>query len=212
MLCAIPAMFLRRRTPTSTTPPLPRCTRRTRSRAKKRPLRAGAKLYAANCVACHGAAGRGSGNIPALYQGPTQSAPDGEVFWFITTGSVANGMPAWGSLSEQQRWQIVAYLKSLKSSADGKQTRAGACEHHSGENRRRLCPNLRTRIFALNSPGRSAKFPPQDLPAPYAYRLRQQWRPARGSPRGCLAESPGRFHRPAIRDRPRQSAPDPHRS
>src|SRR5271157_574860 len=53
----------------------------------------GSRLYATNCGSCHGIAGRGTGNIPALFQGPTQSALDGEVFWFITTGSVNNGMP-----------------------------------------------------------------------------------------------------------------------
>ncbi|HEY1469944.1 MAG TPA: c-type cytochrome [Candidatus Acidoferrum sp.] len=79
----------------------------------------GAKLYAANCAACHGSSGQGTGNIPAVSTGPTQSAPDGELFWFINTGSVNNGMPAWGSLSEEKRWQIVAYLKSLKSSGGG---------------------------------------------------------------------------------------------
>jgi hypothetical protein len=34
-------------------------------------------------------------------------------------GSVNNGTPAWGSLSEEKRWQIVAYLKSLKNSSGG---------------------------------------------------------------------------------------------
>ncbi len=56
--------------------------------------------------------------MPALSKGPTQSASDGGVFWFITTGSVNNGMPAWANLSEQKRWQIVTYLKSLKGSHD----------------------------------------------------------------------------------------------
>src|SRR6202051_1292809 len=77
---------------------------------------AGSKLYAMNCGSCHGIKGRGTGNIPPLVHGPTQSAPDGEVFWFITTGSVNNGMPSWASLPEQKRWQIVTYLKSLKNS------------------------------------------------------------------------------------------------
>src|ERR1700728_4581580 len=67
---------------------------------------AGAKLYTTYCVGCHGANGQGTGNVPPLTQGPVQTAPDGEVFWFITTGSVSNGMPAWGILSEQQRWQF----------------------------------------------------------------------------------------------------------
>jgi len=78
---------------------------------------AGSKLYTMNCGSCHGVRGRGTGNVPALSKGPTQSVPDGEVFWFITTGSVNNGMPAWASLPEQKRWQIVTYLKSLKGPA-----------------------------------------------------------------------------------------------
>ena len=47
---------------------------------------AGAKLYATYCASCHGASGQGTGNIPPLSEGPTQTVPDGEVFWFITTG------------------------------------------------------------------------------------------------------------------------------
>ena len=78
---------------------------------------AGSRLYATNCGSCHGIKGRGTANIPPLSEGPTQSASDGEVFWFITTGSVNDGMPAWASLPERQRWQIVTYLKSLKGPA-----------------------------------------------------------------------------------------------
>jgi mono/diheme cytochrome c family protein len=92
----------------------------------------GAKLYATSCAACHGPAGQGTGNIPAVSKGPTQSAPDGEVFWFITTGSISNGMPAWGSLSEEKRWQIVAFLKSLKNSGGaGKTSPAGSATEHA---------------------------------------------------------------------------------
>ncbi len=78
---------------------------------------AGSRLYATNCASCHGIKGRGTGNIPALAEEPTQSAPDGEVFWFITTGAVDDGMSSWASLPERQRWQIVTYLKSLKGPA-----------------------------------------------------------------------------------------------
>ncbi len=60
--------------------------------------------------------------MPALAQGPTQSATDGEVFWFITTGAVDKGMPSWSALSERQRWQIVSYVKSLKSSPGARAT------------------------------------------------------------------------------------------
>jgi len=40
---------------------------------------------------------------------------DGEVFWFITRGSLSGAMPSWASLPEQQRWQLVTYLKTLAS-------------------------------------------------------------------------------------------------
>lgn len=76
---------------------------------------AGARLYATDCGSCHGIKGRGTANIPPLSEGPTQSASDGELFWFITNGAPDKGMPSWASLSERQRWQIVTYLKSLKS-------------------------------------------------------------------------------------------------
>jgi mono/diheme cytochrome c family protein len=78
---------------------------------------AGSRLYATNCGSCHGAGGVGTGSIPALSEGPTQSATDGEVFWFITTGDANQGMPSWASLPARQRWQIVTYLKSLKGPA-----------------------------------------------------------------------------------------------
>jgi mono/diheme cytochrome c family protein len=78
---------------------------------------AGLRLYAANCGSCHGIKGRGTGNIAPLSEGPTQSASDGEVFGFITTGAADNDLPSWASLPERQRWQIVTYLKSLQHPA-----------------------------------------------------------------------------------------------
>jgi mono/diheme cytochrome c family protein len=77
---------------------------------------AGSRLYATNCSSCHGTHGQGNGAMPALVQGPTQSASDGEIFWFITTGAPDKGMPPWSTLPERQRWQLVTYLKSLKNS------------------------------------------------------------------------------------------------
>jgi len=78
---------------------------------------AGSRLYATTCGACHGTRGRGTGNIPRLSEGPTQSASDGEVFWFVTNGATDSGMPSFAGLPERQRWQIVTYLKSLKGPA-----------------------------------------------------------------------------------------------
>ncbi|HWY07861.1 MAG TPA: PQQ-dependent sugar dehydrogenase [Candidatus Acidoferrales bacterium] len=127
----------------------------------------GSKLYATNCAACHGGTGQGSGNIPALSQGPTQSAPDGEVFWFITTGSVGNGMPAWGSLSEEQRWQIVAYLKSLKNSAKESNPGSAPAKFTPVKTNAPL-PEPPYTDFRVEQPGKARKISAQDLPAPYA--------------------------------------------
>ena len=77
---------------------------------------AGSRLYATSCSSCHGTHGQGNGAMPALAQGPTQTASDGEIFWFITTGAPDKGMPSWSTLPERQRWQLVTYLKSLNNS------------------------------------------------------------------------------------------------
>ncbi len=77
----------------------------------------GRAVYEQKCLACHGANAQGAGNIPALRVGPTQAAPDGSIFWYITQGDLGNGMPSASSLPEQQRWQVVTYLKSLPNAA-----------------------------------------------------------------------------------------------
>ena len=76
---------------------------------------AGAELFAKRCATFHGKTGTGSGNVPSLVEDPTKSASPGEIFWFITTGSVDNGMPSWAGLPEKERWQIVTFLKSPTS-------------------------------------------------------------------------------------------------
>jgi mono/diheme cytochrome c family protein len=81
---------------------------------------AGRALYAAHCAACHGPDANGGGSAPTLAHGRTQLAADGEVFWFITKGSNSGAMPSWVSLPEQQRWQLVVYLKTLGDEPNGK--------------------------------------------------------------------------------------------
>jgi glucose/arabinose dehydrogenase len=128
---------------------------------------AGAKLYVTNCAACHGANGQGTGNIPPISEGPTQTVPDGEVFWFTTTGSVKNGMPAWASLPEEQRWQIVTFLKSLKNSKTAEKSEpvsAAAAPVPTNA----PPPQPPYTDFRFEQPGKTRKITPQDLPAPYA--------------------------------------------
>jgi glucose/arabinose dehydrogenase len=129
-------------------------------------IAAGAKLYTMNCGSCHGNNGRGTGNIPALSHGPTQSAPDGEVFWFITTGSVNNGMPSWGSMPEQKRWQIVTYLKSLKN-APGAQKAESSTANVRPVKTNAPPPQAPFTDFRFEQPGKIRKITAQDLPTPY---------------------------------------------
>jgi len=134
-------------------------------------IAAGAKLYAANCALCHGAHGEGTGNIPPVAKGPTQTAPDGEVFWFVTTGSMGNGMPAWGSLSEEKRWQIVAFLKSLKDSAGAANASGAAAPadaNYTPVATNAPAPQPPFTDFRYEAPGTTRKITAQELPAPYA--------------------------------------------
>ena len=73
---------------------------------------AGKKLYLLNCAQCHGSNLQGIGPAPALDRAAIQNAKPGELFWFITKGKLESGMPSWGNLSEQKRWQIVTFLQS----------------------------------------------------------------------------------------------------
>jgi len=37
---------------------------------------------------------------------------DGELYWWVTNGIPGSAMPAWAnSLTDDQRWQVVAYLR-----------------------------------------------------------------------------------------------------
>src|SRR5215471_279602 len=89
-------------------------------------VQAGKELFEQKCGTCHGKTGKGTGNIPELDTDPTKSASAGEIFWFITKGSIENGMPSWEMLPEKQRWQLVSFVKSLSSGTGGASTKPTA--------------------------------------------------------------------------------------
>jgi mono/diheme cytochrome c family protein len=75
---------------------------------------AGAKLFHQNCASCHGNEATGTEKKPGLHSERIRNATPGELEWLLKNGSMKNGMPSWSRLPEQQRWQIVSYLKSLQ--------------------------------------------------------------------------------------------------
>ena len=76
-------------------------------------------------------------------------------------------MPAWASLSEQKRWQIVTYLKSLKNSKNS--ATADAASSKTTPVATNAPPPPPPFIdFRSEQPGKVHKITVQDLPAPYA--------------------------------------------
>ena len=81
-------------------------------------IAAGSRLFADHCAQCHGPDALGHGKRPSLRTVEVQDATDGEIFWILRNGYMRRGMPSWGSLPEQTRWQIITYVKSLGVSAE----------------------------------------------------------------------------------------------
>jgi mono/diheme cytochrome c family protein len=92
-------------------------------KAKKSPggnVANGKKLAETNCISCHGASGKGDGVAaaalnpkPADWTAPrVQSQSEGGLFWKISNGR--GPMPPWKHLPDKDRWDLVAYVKSLK--------------------------------------------------------------------------------------------------
>lgn len=84
-------------------------------------MAAGGNLFRNNCAKCHGENAEGKGARPSLKSQRIQSASDGELAWLIKNGESFKGMPGWGGLPEQQRWQLIAYLRSLNVRTHGGQ-------------------------------------------------------------------------------------------
>ncbi len=85
-------------------------------------LAEGSVLYKKNCEMCHGVTGKGDGPAtqfvkPAPHDISTPEVQsemtDGSIFWKLTVGK--NPMPPFGKkLSDNERWALVHYVRSLK--------------------------------------------------------------------------------------------------
>lgn len=84
---------------------------------------AGGALFENNCAICHGVNGNGQGRRqegmnppPANLTLPPWSDPGsaGKVFLVIRHGVRGTAMPAWPAFSDEQVWDLVAFIVSLK--------------------------------------------------------------------------------------------------
>ena len=77
----------------------------------------GRKLFLRECSECHGQEGSGRKRAADLLLPEVQKQTDGALFWKITNGNARHGMPSFSRLPEQQRWQLILYLRQLQLSA-----------------------------------------------------------------------------------------------
>lgn len=98
----------------------------------------GAFVFAAFCQECHGTGGAGNGPVvqrgfpppPSLLLDHARGLKDGQVFHILTYGQ--NNMPSYASqLSRQDRWYVIAYLRTLQATAAT--TSAGAAGANSAQ-------------------------------------------------------------------------------
>ena len=83
---------------------------------------AGAKVFATNCASCHGDTGHGDGPVatsltprPVNLANLQATSSDDYLFWRISTGRSGTAMVGWkGILADEQIWQVVTFLRTLK--------------------------------------------------------------------------------------------------
>lgn len=88
---------------------------------------AGHQIYAEKCAPCHGNTGLGDGSmagqlpVPAPALGTDQVArasSPAEWYAIVTQGNLEQRMPPFNSLTDRQRWDVVAYLYWLSSTTE----------------------------------------------------------------------------------------------
>jgi glucose/arabinose dehydrogenase len=130
---------------------------------------AGKTVYARNCLSCHGRALKGTGNVPSLVDGKLKGVTEGEIFWFVTKGDKASGMPSWAFMPEEKRWQVVSYVDAVRS---GKMTAAASGPAPAAEASKTALkdptPNAPFTDFRYQKPGTIRKITVKDLPEPFA--------------------------------------------
>jgi cytochrome c oxidase subunit II len=73
----------------------------------------GEKVYAANCVACHQATGKGvAGAFPALDGSKIVTGPKADQIALVLNGKAGTAMPAWKGLSDTDLAAVITYTRN----------------------------------------------------------------------------------------------------
>jgi mono/diheme cytochrome c family protein len=112
-------------------------------------IESGAAIYVEKCAPCHGETGLGDGPQGIQLQGVTVPAfalpeiarPKSPAQWYtvVTRGNIERFMPPFASLTDQQRWDVVAYAMTLSTTQE--EIRKGRELFEAN------CPNCSTDLF-----------------------------------------------------------------
>ncbi|NOR65244.1 MAG: c-type cytochrome, partial [Candidatus Scalindua sp.] len=105
-------------------------------------ITAGKKIYETKCYYCHGIKGDGNGSdAPRLDPKPRNFTrdeykirstahgvlpTDEDLFRIISSGVEGSAMPFWNTLTSEERWQVIYYIKTFNSEFKEKGERAEA--------------------------------------------------------------------------------------
>jgi len=85
---------------------------------------AGGAIFAADCALCHGTRGDGRGQRRDAMNPPpanltlppwSEAANAASVYRAIKVGVPGTAMPSWPMLSDDEIWDVVAYIQALKT-------------------------------------------------------------------------------------------------
>lgn len=77
------------------------------------------------CFSCHGESGKGDGPVGESFNPRPRNftdtrwqgvRTDGEIFWAISNGTELGMIPYGDNLNEEERWQLVSYIRELGKS------------------------------------------------------------------------------------------------
>jgi mono/diheme cytochrome c family protein len=139
----------------------------------------GASIYADKCLACHGTSGRGDGpqaaklGLPVAAIGSSElSRKNSPAAWFavLTNGRMEKGMPPFRSLTDRQRWDVLAYVYTLSAPsatlAQGKtlyEASCASCHGAAGRGDGPAASSLTGKMPDWTNPSRLAQRSTNDL-------------------------------------------------